>query len=80
MSGRAAVPRRVLLAVVGPTAGRWYIDVASGVTPKQFIRGEWFVTIAAFTGAVWIVVDWPSSGAQHLVAPGSRSSPGTSRA
>lgn len=34
------------IAVVGPTAGRWYIDVSSGVPPKQFIRGEWFVTIA----------------------------------
>ncbi len=40
----------LLLAVVGPTAGRWFIDVSSGVTPKQFIRGEWFVPIAALTG------------------------------
>ena len=48
----------ILLAVVGPTAGRWYIDVSSGVTPKQFIRGEWFVTIAALTGLVWILVFW----------------------
>ena len=48
----------VLLAVVGPTAGRWYIDVSSGVTPKQFIRGEWFVTIAAFTGLIWILTYW----------------------
>ena len=24
----------ILLAVVGPTAGRWYIDVSSGVTPE----------------------------------------------
>ncbi len=50
----------ILLAVVGPTAGRWYIDLSSGVTPKQFIRGEWFVTIAAFTGLVWILVYWAS--------------------
>jgi uncharacterized membrane protein YeiH len=50
----------VLLAVVGPTAGRWYIDVSSGVTPKQFIRGEWFVSIAALTGLVWILVYWAS--------------------
>jgi hypothetical protein len=48
----------VLLAVVGPTAGRWYIDLSSGVRPKQFIRGEWFVTIASFTGLVWILVFW----------------------
>ena len=50
----------VFLAVVGPTAGRWYVDVSSGVTPKQFIRGEWFVTIAALTGLVWILVFWAS--------------------
>jgi hypothetical protein len=50
----------MLLAVVGPTAGRWYIDVSSGVTPKQFIRGEWFVSIAALTGLVWVVAYWAS--------------------
>jgi len=44
----------LLLAVVGPTAGRYYIDVTSGVPPKQFVRGEWFVGIALLTGAVWI--------------------------
>jgi uncharacterized membrane protein YeiH len=46
----------VFLAVVGPTAGRWLIDVSCDVSPKQFIRGEWFVTIAALTGLVWIGV------------------------
>ena len=45
----------LLIAAIGPTAGRWYIDVSSGVTPKQFIRGEWFVGIAVLTGAVWLV-------------------------
>lgn len=50
----------ILLAVVGPTAGRWYVDVSSGVTPKQFIRGEWFVAVAALTGLVWILVFWAS--------------------
>ena len=45
------------LAVIGPTAGRWYIDVSSGVEPKQFIRGEWFVSIAALTGLVWLICD-----------------------
>jgi uncharacterized membrane protein YeiH len=44
----------LLIAFIGPTAGRWYIDVSSGVTPKQFIRGEWFVGIAILTGAVWL--------------------------
>jgi uncharacterized membrane protein YeiH len=48
----------LLLAVVGPTAGRYYIDVTSGVPPKQFVRGEWFVAIAALTGLAWILCDW----------------------
>ena len=44
----------VILAVVGPTAGRWYVDVSSGVPPKQFVQGEWFVGMAALTGLVWL--------------------------
>lgn len=57
----------LLLAVVGPTAGRYYIDISSGVPPKQFIRGEWFVTTAVLTGVVWVVCDaagmgiWPAA-------------------
>ncbi len=46
----------LLLAVVGPTAGRWYVDVSSGVPPKQFVRGEWFIATAAMTGLIWLVV------------------------
>jgi uncharacterized membrane protein YeiH len=48
----------LLLAIVGPTAGRYYIDITSGKTPKQFIKGEWFVTTALLTGLVWILVYW----------------------
>ena len=52
----------VLLAVIATTAGRYYIDITSGVTPKQFIRGEWYVPIAALTGFVWILVTWAGGG------------------
>jgi uncharacterized membrane protein YeiH len=45
------------LGVVGPTAGRWYVDVSSGVTPKQFIRGEWFIGVALLTAFVWTLCD-----------------------
>jgi uncharacterized membrane protein YeiH len=48
----------LLLAVVGPTAGRWYADVTSGVPPKHFVRGEWFIGIALLTGLVWVVLYW----------------------
>ena len=46
----------LLLAVITATAGRYYVDLSSGVTPKQFIRGEWFVPTAILAGAVWILV------------------------
>ena len=36
----------VLIGVVGPTAGRYFIDLTSGVTPQQFTKGEWFVGTA----------------------------------
>lgn len=42
------------IAVVAPTAGRWFVDVSSGVSPKHFVRGEWFVPIALLTGAIWV--------------------------
>jgi uncharacterized membrane protein YeiH len=48
----------LVVAMVGPTAGRWYIDVSSGVTPKQFIRGEWFIGTAFLTGLIWVVLYW----------------------
>ena len=63
----------LLLAVVGPTAGRYYIDITSGVPPKQFIRGEWFVAIAALTGLVWILLTlagvnpWSAGGISFVV-------------
>ena len=59
----------LFLAVVGPTAGRFYIDIASSVSPKQFIRGEWFVGTALLTGVVWILIFW--AGASTWIAAGS---------
>ena len=58
----------LILAVVAATAGRWLIDVSCSVPPKQFIRGEWFVTTAAATGLVWTIAD--SLGAGHWLAAG----------
>jgi uncharacterized membrane protein YeiH len=63
----------LVLAIVGPTAGRWLIDVSCGVEPKQFIRGEWFVAAAVLTGAVWIACDaagfgtWAAAGVALVV-------------
>jgi uncharacterized membrane protein YeiH len=52
----------LLLALIGPTAGRYYIDITSGNTPKQFVRSEWFIGTALLTGLVWILVDWAGAG------------------
>ena len=52
----------LLLALVGPTAGRYYIDISSGKTAKQFIRSEWFIGTALLTGLVWILVYWAGAG------------------
>ena len=52
----------LLLALIGPTAGRYYIDITSGKTAKQFIRSEWFIGTAFLTGLVWILVYWAGLG------------------
>lgn len=49
------VPGAIAIGVIGPTAGRYLIDVSCGVTPKQFIRGELFVTTAILTSVVWLI-------------------------
>jgi len=46
----------VLLGVVGPTAGRYLIDITAGKTAKQFIRGEWFVGTAVLTSLAYLVL------------------------
>ncbi|MBV8531040.1 MAG: TRIC cation channel family protein [Candidatus Eremiobacteraeota bacterium] len=45
----------VLIGIIATTAGRWIIDVACNVTPKQLVRGEFFVTAAALTGIAYLV-------------------------
>lgn len=45
------------LAVIGATTGRYLIDITSGVSPKQFVQGEWFVATAVLAGGIWIACD-----------------------
>src|SRR5271166_6210306 len=44
----------VLIGIIATTAGRWIIDVACNVVPKQLVRGEFFVTAAALTGIAYL--------------------------
>jgi uncharacterized membrane protein YeiH len=66
----------VLIGVVGPTAGRYFIDLTSGVTPQQFTKGEWFVGTAVLTSVTYIILDalglaspsiWPATIIAWLV-------------
>jgi len=57
----------VIIGVIGPTAGRYFIDVTSGVPPKQFVAGEWFVGTAVLASVLYIVFSyiglsiWPAT-------------------
>lgn len=45
----------VLIGIVATTAGRWIIDTACNVVPKQLVRGEFFVLSAALTAIAYCV-------------------------
>jgi uncharacterized membrane protein YeiH len=45
----------VIIGVIATTAGRWIIDSACLVVPKQLVRGEFFVTAAILTGIAYIL-------------------------
>ncbi len=73
---RAHVPvlAAVILGVIGPTAGRYFIDITSGVTPKQFVQGEWFVGTAVLASVLYLVLAglglsiWPATMLTFVVA------------
>jgi len=46
----------IFLGVIGPTAGRFLIDVASDVPAKQFVQGEWFIGTAVLTSLVYFLL------------------------
>jgi uncharacterized membrane protein YeiH len=69
----------VLIGIIATTAGRWIIDVACNVVPKQLVRGEFFVTAAALTGIAYLlcnqVLGWsviPSTAVAFVVGFGFR--------
>ncbi len=64
----------IAIGVVGPTAGRFLIDITAGHSAKQFIRGEWFVGTAVLTSVVFLVCSkylgltiWPATLISFLV-------------
>jgi uncharacterized membrane protein YeiH len=43
----------ILIGIIASTAGRMIIDLVSGVTPLQFVKGEWFVGTAVLSSVVY---------------------------
>ena len=46
----------IAIGVVGPTAGRFLIDITAEKSAKQFVRGEWFVGTAVLTSVVYLIL------------------------
>lgn len=59
----------VIIGIIATTAGRWIIDIACNVVPKQLVRGEFFVTAAALTGIVYLLCS-QTFGLSMLVSTG----------
>ncbi len=47
----------VLIGVIATTGGRFIIDIACNVIPKQLVRGEFFVLTAAATAVLYLVLN-----------------------
>jgi uncharacterized membrane protein YeiH len=45
----------IVIGVIATTAGRWIIDGACLVVPKQLVRGEFFITAAVLTVIAYLV-------------------------
>jgi uncharacterized membrane protein YeiH len=45
----------IVIGIIGPTAGRFIIDTVSGVTPKHFVKGEFFVGTALLASVVYLI-------------------------
>jgi uncharacterized membrane protein YeiH len=60
-------PGAIVVGVLGGTASRWIIDVASGIRPLQLVQGASFVGSAALVAVVYIIATevglpiWPAT-------------------
>lgn len=46
----------IAIGVIGPTAGRYFIDLTAERTAKQFVQGEWFVGAAVLTSIAYLIL------------------------
>jgi hypothetical protein len=65
----------IAIGVIAATAGRYIVDLTCGVTPKQFVKGEWFMGTAILASVVYVVCAagldfsvWPATLVSFTVA------------
>jgi uncharacterized membrane protein YeiH len=46
----------IIIGIIGPTTGRFIVDITSGVTPKHFVKGEFYVTTAILTSIIYCLM------------------------
>jgi uncharacterized membrane protein YeiH len=59
----------IIIGVIGTTGGRFIIDIACNVIPKQLVRGHLFVLTAALTAALYLVLH-EAMGASVVLSTG----------
>jgi uncharacterized membrane protein YeiH len=47
----------IFIAVVGATSGRYFIDIASNVTPIHFTNGGWFLGSALLAAVIYLILN-----------------------
>ena len=46
----------IIIGIIGSTTGRFIFDLTSGVTPKHFVQGEFYVTTAILTSILYYLL------------------------
>jgi uncharacterized membrane protein YeiH len=46
----------IIIGIIGPTTGRFIVDLTSGLPPKHFVKGEFYVTTAILTSILYYVL------------------------
>lgn len=46
----------IVIGIIGPTSGRFIVDTVSGLPPKHFVKGEFYVTTAILTSIIYYLL------------------------
>jgi uncharacterized membrane protein YeiH len=55
LSANLPIVAAILIGVIASNAGWYFLDITSGITPRQFVRGEWFVGTAVISSGAYVI-------------------------